>query len=203
MKEILTTLFNFFSDNQLPLEKDLQEPLEENIVKEKLLATTGIIPDELVELYTWKNGTTQFGWPTNFFSGHYFQNLDSSMEDYNAFQKLEADSFGLNFKPHFPIFLTGAGEYYFYCFEGDLQGKITYESAGEFLGEIVVAFNSFTDMFSSILEGYKSGVYYFENETRQKTDYRKESELMQKMNPNCKRWADEDDEQREAIMLEW
>lgn len=92
-----------------------------------------------------------------------------------------------------PICLSGSGEYYFICFSNERKGQIFYHSAGEFNGELVLAFKNLQDMFNSILECYSQKIYTYNLNGKWQIDFLKQESLMQELNPGCRRWLNEDD----------
>jgi len=192
MNEILLKLFLFFSTNSLPIAKDLQPGLSKDTITDQLKKTIGIAPNDLIELFSWKDGIKFEGKPSRFFDYCYLYNLQEAIDDYGRFQALTPEqSVGINYEFLFPICLTGAGEYYFYCFDGKNKGKIYYESVGRFGAEVVLAFDSLSQMMSSIYECYQSKIYYYDENKRWQAKFLEQERLMKKLNPHCKRWEED------------
>lgn len=194
MDSILTILLTFLSTNSVPITSCLLKGLTEEEVKGRLHKVIKTAPSDLVELYKWKNGTNfpKDSKPLFDYNFHIY-NLNDAIEDFEAFQKLDPkDYFGLSFKNLFPIFLSGGGEYYFYCFSGPQNGKVLYHSPAEFGGEIVLAFDSLEKMFNSIYECYRQNIYYTDENSRLRVKSKEHSDLMKKLNPDCIKWNDEE-----------
>lgn len=190
MNSILTKLFILLSTNSSPLADNLLPGLQRQFVKEKLMEVIKTAPEDLLELYSWKNGTP-FPDSSKAFFDYVFHmyNIELAIEHYKAFQRLDPEmNFGVTFENLFPIFLSGGGEYYFYCFSGSESGKIFYNSPAKFLGETVLAFVSLEQMFISIFECYKREVYHLDANGRMKVKIEEHLELMKSLNPDCQKW---------------
>lgn len=203
MNSILTKLLIFLSTNYSPLADNLIPGLQRQSVREKLMDVIKTAPEDLVELYNWQNGTP-FPDSSKAFFDHVFHmyNIEFAIEHYKAFQKLEPDmNFGVSFENLFPIFLSGGGEYYFYCFSGSDKGRVYYNSPAEFLGETVLAFVTLEQMFISIYECYKREVYYLDANGNMKVKTQEHLELMKSLNPECQKWNGKEVES-ELIIIE-
>jgi hypothetical protein len=194
MNPVLTNLFKLLSDNRSPIVEHLLPGLNRQKIIERLNEVIKTAPEDLVELYSWKNGT-QFPEKSKVLFDYifHFHSLELAIEDYEAFQKLDPNiNFGISFENLFPIFLSGGGEYYFYCFSGSDKGKIFYNSPGEFLGETVTAFMNLEQMFTSIYECYDRSIYYFDENGRFKVNGQIHEELMKSLNQDCQKWNGEE-----------
>jgi hypothetical protein len=87
------------------------------------------------------------------------------------------------------LFTSGGGEDYLIKMRGEERGAIFYSSPSKFLGEPVKAFDSLEKLFSSIIECYKTGVYWKENGQFRKSVLMQMTKMAE-LNPNCIRWKD-------------
>lgn len=194
MYEILLKLMMFLTSNSFSLANELQAPLTENVIRNKLDELKKPIPEDLITLYKWKNGISFSGAASPLFDYCYLYNLDAAIDDYKRFQKLDIlMASGNDYSYMLPICLSGSGEYYFICFSNERKGQIFYHSAGEFNGELVLAFKNLQDMFNSILECYSQKIYTYNLNGKWQIDFLKQESLMQELNPGCRRWLNEDD----------
>ncbi|MBV6621910.1 MAG: SMI1/KNR4 family protein [Rivularia sp. (in: Bacteria)] len=135
------------------------------------------LPEEIYELYQWRNGTYEGEEDfSRFFSGYAFLSLESAIKEYEE----------LNWKLHwFPIFYLDSRDYFIIsCQSEDLALILRiYLGGGE--GEQVL-FSSLTNMMLTIAECYETGAFYFDDEGYLTSSYSKQEFIRKKYNPETR-----------------
>jgi hypothetical protein len=157
------------------------------------------IPDEIYDIYQWKNGTQDIPhiavgklW---IIPMYYFINLNKAVRTYYR-QSLKEKYFEKNF---FPLFASGGGElllidmaeknianrqiYYFYLgnTEPDFDVMISY-------------YDNFEKMLETTIECFNRGIYFVNSEDGSvDCNYDLEYKLSKELNPNSDYWKIRDD----------
>lgn len=166
----------------------LNRGLNAEEIKVKFLKISLQPNDELITLFSWKNGTdknldVKLGHLT-IFPGFYFMSLQESIDSYLELRGKP------NWKKYwFPIFANGGGDFY----AVDLNEKSKGEVIGFFVyeDECMVEYNSLTSMIKTFEECYKKGVIYRDDNGYLDMDYFEHTLIARRINPNLQIW-DED-----------
>jgi len=175
-------------NNDRPVVSLLQKGLS---LSEIMIATEELdikLPNELVELYKWRNGTSKDGGyvlgDVDFFPGFHFLPLVDSVAYYKTFIKDERWD-----KSWFPVFANGGGDFYV------IKCSEDYREHSEIVGfmrdfdEQEVEYLTLEKMLQTLCECYKQSVFYLSNDRYIESKIEEEAEISGKINPNLDRWA--------------
>ena len=183
LDEILTYLIRW----QFKVPTYLQPPLKVEVIKEKLSRINIEPSDELIEFYSWRNGTSIKENPLiddiHFFPGYYILSLEDAIEDYLLFEDHPQWS-----KDWLPIFANGGGD--FYAVDLSLQTKKESPLIDFLLGEPEhdIEFSSITNMFKTILECFKQNAIFRTEEGYLERDTSEYIRIAQKLNSDIDYW---------------
>lgn len=179
LKLLLKDFSAYISTAQLPLRDYLYNGLSKEIICQSTTDLPFELPDEIISLYQWANGTNSH----NFFPAYEFLSLELALESYIEQAEFEQEmleeyadnensadedqdvSWSENF---FPLFYFN-GEYYFV----DCNPALAVRPIYHYFAEVgyTLAFKSLFDMLNEIFNCFKQGAYYFEE------DYIEEDEI--------------------------
>jgi hypothetical protein len=164
MKEILELLWTFLTTNNFPQPALLQKGLSRDEIINQLSLITNSPPEELVEWYQWQNGYPWGGekmGETFLIDYGYTPPLEDAIQYKKNFGN---DPLGLIvYKEMLPIFYSGFGEMYLYNLDPAAEFKIFLREDGLSTPEPVAAFKSLDQLLRTAYEGFKRGIYNFEN----------------------------------------
>ncbi len=169
--------------------------------RQQILETEGKLGlefnDELIELYSFANGTTidevtPCG-KTGLFPIHSFLNLQDSIDYYE--RGFEPDDYFKNldtgFKPNkklFPFLDDGAGNCYWVDLNGnENHGRLYWTNT--FGDQPDYLFNSLTAMFQVIQECYELNIFWLDDDGYLDCDYKAFGEVSKKYNPDIDYWT--------------
>jgi hypothetical protein len=165
----------------------LQPPLAAQDVR-TALANAGLpAPQEIIELYGWRDGTR--GGPgtklddSHFFPGFFFVPLSESLQMYEVFRSDERWD-----RRWLPIFANGGGD--FYAAQCD-QGANTCPVVGFILGypSHPVEFETITSMASTLVAAFEQRVVYVEDGYLEMNDHAF-ARVARNHNPGVASWRD-------------
>ena len=152
----------------------LQPGLSYEEIERRVVDLPFKLPEEVYELYQWRNGTCEGEEDfSKFFSGYAFLSLESAIDEYEK----------LNWKLHwFPIFYLDSRDYLILLCNSENVAPISsiYLGGGE---DEEVFFSSLTNMMLTIAECYETGAFYFDDEGYLTGSYSKQESIRQKYNP--------------------
>jgi hypothetical protein len=188
MKEILQLFWSFLVSNGFPQPALLEKGLSREYIISQLKPLDSP-PEELIEWYQWQNG---YPWGGKKMQETFLINYGyaAPLEDAIKYKKSmeENDSFmRILCKDMLPIFYSGAGEMYFYNLETTAKYKIYLEEDGLSTPEPVPAFKSLEQLLRTAYEGFKRGIYKFED-GRLRWDYEQQRQLFIELNPEINYW---------------
>jgi hypothetical protein len=171
------------------LSNKLEEGAEEARVADRL-ATVNVHDEELVQLYSWKNGMTN-AWQYkiteyDICSFGKFMSLDPTVSLYLALKAARTTS-----KLLFPVITNLAGDYLFYDAnkKSKSHGMLLIYSPAILVTKPLTAFDSLGGFFKCISKCYEHGIYKFNEGTGQlKIDFPQEHELCKLANPRSRFW---------------
>ncbi len=189
-EKILNHLEQYWIQNNIPIVKKLQPGIEFDV--RRLEKFTGHLPLQVNELYQWKNGLCenekdligsvwifQLGFPLRF--------DDILIEQ----SRQSGEKFGWE-STMLPLFESGSGEYYLIDCNllNESYGQIFYHSIGAIDFDLMISiYDSLFDLYLSILECSKQGIYRYEGEhTTLRTDWGKLFEINKRLNPKSNYW---------------
>lgn len=164
----------------------LQKGLSVSEVGGKTAALPFNFTEELVELYTWRNGTKVSQQHTlndhYFLPGYYLLSLEDAIYNY---QSLE-DSL-VELTPGLPILTSGGGDFYIaQCGEEiEVSGGVINYLRGEY--EHPYTYLTVTSMMITVAECYETGAYFLTNDGLLKIDNVMEANIARKFNPGVPR----------------
>jgi len=182
--------------NDAPVLKYLLEGLKREYITDRIKKIDLIFPEELFDLYSWRNGTK---WEKGiklgslwFFPGALFFSLEMAIEIYSA--RITKDKYWKN--KMFPVFGSGGGEFYLIDLDINSPGykKIFYYCLNETDFEVIVSyFDSLEAGLMTILECYNEGAYYLEsddeNDQMLNSHSAIERKISRRLNPNSEYWT--------------
>lgn len=176
----LNNIFSWLQQNNPTVAASLQSGLSYREIENKLSSLQFRLPQELYELYQWRNGSNRIAKNVYFFKYYRFLPLEESLKI--LFNIIEKDTLLMGeIFPYgwFPIFAFG-NEYY-----GVIGSEIAKKSS---LIVYVcdyedISYTSLTGMMQTIAECYQTGVYYLNEEGFGKTKQEAEDILIAKYNP--------------------
>jgi hypothetical protein len=190
-KDKLSQIKNCLNNINAPVLNYLKEsiPIKEMEVVINQFMSIKQIPEEVILLYLWHNGTRTFqGIPAeNFYLfPTYFLN---SVEDIKLL--LEENSLLFIEKKMLPIFSSGRGEYLTIDLKSKEKSKIfcaepwNSDSGSDIYTDI---YDNFDTMFDTIINCFKNKIYYISNDGLLSMDFDKAWEIAKIMNPNSQYW---------------
>lgn len=189
-EELLNHLEQYWMQNNTPIIKKLQPGIEIDV--NELKKFTGQLPLQVNELYQWKNGLYknekdligsvclfQLGFPLRF--------DDIIVEQ----ARRSGEELGWE-STMLPLFESGSGEYFLIDCNllNESYGRIFYHSIGSVDFDLIISiYDSLFDLFLSILECSKQGIYRYEGENATLTvDWKKLFEFNKRLNPKSDYW---------------
>ncbi|MEZ6055167.1 MAG: SMI1/KNR4 family protein [Planctomycetaceae bacterium] len=147
-----------------------------------------IIPNSVIELYCWRNGT-QEGTATfsemAFFPIWFMMSLDESKCTY---QRL-ADYVGDIWNPScFPIFASGSGDYIGVCCEQNSTSEGRMECYRHATG-INVEYRSLESMLETILDAFRGKLFFMGDDGRFRVKRAEYRLVAHRLNPGLERWV--------------
>ena len=176
----LNNIFTWFQQNNPTVAASLQSGLSYREIENKLSSLPFRLPQELYELYQWRNGSIRIAKNADFFEHYRFLPLEESLKI--LFDIIEKDSLLMGeIFPYswFPIFAFG-DRYY---------GVIGSETAKKYSLIVYIcdyediSYTSLTGMMQTIAECYQTGVYYLNEKGFWETKREAEDIIIAKYNP--------------------
>ena len=149
--------------------KLLQPGLTEEEINELLKSVDLILPDNLITLYSWRNGIENWDCLEEFFNGYSFAPLEQVVKDYAQFKEIGneySDQVELFWPPNsekikygaFPVFQT---DKYYLGISGldikDANSKIY--SCSCWPNEESIVFSNLSKLFETLVSCYEQGIY--------------------------------------------
>jgi hypothetical protein len=167
-----------------PIVSLLQPGLSDQQIQQALASSQFALPEALVAMYKWKNGT-QIAVGATFFPWWTFDTISESVERYKV---LSAPNDGLWNDRLFPVFSASdvssigilcadvpAADGAIYCFEYTLGTEPEYDSLEA--------------MLRTILDAYENNVIFMNNDGNLDYDESRYAEIARQNNPQTKRWS--------------
>ena len=191
MKELLLKFEELLTKLNPSLIANMNPGLSIKSIQEKIELTDLQLPDEIIELYKWKNGAidvaNQITGPRQLFRRAILMNIDKAIWEHNNFTKQE---FGFYLNAYFPLF-ESLGEEFFVvdCDPGSKTFNmiLSYEIKGVYLtGGAVPVFDNPVKMIETIIRCYEKNVYKFDSSAnRFNSNMSMERGIIIEMNPNA------------------
>lgn len=169
-----------------PIQDLLQEGLSVFEINKMVQVLPFRFPPELIELYSWKNGTKCADGDLlddlHFFPGFYFMSLEEALSGYLEFEKHPQWN-----KFWFPFFANGGGDFYATDSNSD---ELCPKVLGFLLGEEEQSYEyqSVTSMMKTIAECYAKGAYYLASDGTIGVNDDLEKPIGKMHNPNIEYW---------------
>ena len=192
LKEKLLKLEELIRKNKPKLLNAMYNGLSGHIIIEKLKFFDVDVPDDVVTLYEWKNGTNEDSNDADeLFIDGYFLNIDSSIEMYKLESKEEWNS------QFFPLFIGYGGVV---TLIDVIKDSINFNkiffydptSGGTNIthGKCLIGYcDSLENLIDSVIECYERGVYKIDSESGEMIiDWDLYREIYIKNNPNSEYW---------------
>jgi len=193
MKELLSQLDLVLKKKNVRLHKRLGDPLTDDTIDQLSKGIRFSLPDEVKDLYKWKNGTILID---NVSLGSFwlmplntFNDFKSNVYYYNQSAINNSDNrIPQNF---FPIFQSGGGERTFIDINPESLsfGKLFFYTLSD---PDVDIFSTYSDSLSSflksIIECYEEDAYFCEKDGFLSSIEKRESQIFYKHNPGANYW---------------
>lgn len=196
LKEKLLKLEELIRENKPKLLNAMYNGLSGHIIIEKLKFFDFEVPDDVVTLYEWKNGTNEDSNDADeLFIDGYFLNIDSSIEMCKIEPKVEWNS------EFFPLFIGYGGVV---TLIGVIKDSINFNkiffydptSGGTNVthGKCLIGYcDSLENLIDSVIECYERGVYKIDSESREMIiDWDLFRTIYKENNPNSEYWQMDD-----------
>jgi hypothetical protein len=190
---LLNRLWEILTTANAPLAMLLQKGIDNKTVDKNIQGLNIKLPDEVYELYEWRNGTFNSAsstfdqtWMFRFGS---FCSIENSVEGYNYFVKQEQDEYWN--KNMFRLFESGGGEMYLIdCDKKSPTYRMVFKHyAGAVDYEVIITvYDSLKALFTTIVECFETKAYYFNERGGLQFDFKKEVPISRKNNPLSKLW---------------
>ncbi|WP_416438669.1 hypothetical protein [Phnomibacter sp. MR] len=189
MKDLLIQLIAVLNLGEYSFISELNPPISisDDRLEKYFIERYDWCPAEIKVLYKWHDGQA-FPVPVKQFDFLFDHALFLPFEQAKLYSEID-ESDDSYYRDYFTLFTSGGGEDYLIKMRGEEKGAIFYLSPSKFMGEPVKAFDSLEKLFSSVIECYKSGVYWEENGQFRKS-VRLQMTKMAELNPGCIRWTD-------------
>jgi len=192
LRNLLDHLYSELINNKHPMVNWIQPGITRNFITQKLNNSVIQLPDEVFDLYGWKNGTkidyieSRNPGELSLFPLGIFAPFDLSLDEY-----LSYTLGGYWNKNLFPLFGSGGGDYHLIDSEksSHTNSMIYFYSPTnvDFEGTIT-KFDSLEALIMTLIECYKSKVYSPINESFLEVDFEKEIIISKMYNPKSNYW---------------
>lgn len=190
LQDALNKILEWLAEHDRPVVALLQDGIDAQEVK---AASEGLplrLPQELVALYGWRNGTRSAEGDIlddlHFMPGYYLLSLEESLTHYRAFKDDE------RWKPNwFPILANGGGDFYAV---GCTTGAEERAPVIGFLldePEQPIEYASVTSMMLTIAQCYEAGAYFLSEDGYLEVDDEAVVPIGRKFNPDVPIWFEE------------
>ena len=189
--EMITQLLNEIEKCLQKLHHSCVDHLNPGISSQQIQELFEKIPlqptQDLRALYTWRNGSEDSEGITlgelAFFPGFYLMSLEESIQTYLELRARDAWD-----KSWFPIFASGAGDFYAMNLAPEAQGQIlgfyVFEEEGQ------VEYWSLKSMLATLKACYEQGIIFRNEQGYLDMDYKKHAEIAHEINPDVKIWIE-------------
>ena len=182
LTDALDRIMAWLQENSPICASDFEAPLSLSVIEEKLSQLPFHVPEEVYELYQWRNGNPDCG----VFVYHRLLNLDTALEYSQGIN----DTYWLKVRAEdgdplylFPIF-DFDGEYFAVSGSDSPNQTTPIFHIGCDDGSVSFAFTSLTQMMAAIAECYETGVYAVRSDGKVTvTDEIRFGEIRRKHNP--------------------
>ena len=188
MKENFQIIEHYLKKLNRPTANRLNPGIDSSKYEEKFKELGITVPDELLELYRWRNGTTiRLGEQIedfHFFPGFYFVPLEEALQKLENFRSDERwRSFWL------PVFANDGGDFYVVeCIDKPIEKS--FQVVCFLLGEEVhdVEYSSIQSMIGTIARCYVEGAYYVDETEALEGILKEEARIAHEVDPNVSYW---------------
>lgn len=170
-----------------PFPELVQLPLTDAEFQSQAAALPCVLPDSAGSIFTWHNGTRS-ALGMDFFPGYGFEPLVDAIDSYHSMCNVpELIELGYWNDHLFPLFASGAGDYYaIRCSDTPVpDGEVV---SYEFSIGTYVEFVSLEAMLRTLDASYEAQVYFVDDNGRLKCDKPRFCEIARRFNPGVERW---------------
>lgn len=192
LKSLLTELKNELLIVGSPLTDFFEIGLDRKNIELKISDSGLIFSEDIYDLYQWHNGLKRevLEYKTlgemRLFGYAIFHDFDIAYQEYLAYSNANYWD-----KYLFPLFGSGGGDYYLIdCNKNSKSfSQLFYFSPGDpdFQGVISI-YDSLNSLISTIIECYRTKVYYLDEDKCLETNYSAELEISKRLNPKSEFW---------------
>lgn len=181
----LERIYSHLNRLQQPVVSLLQDGLSRDAVERKTKDLPIKLPSELLELYSWRNGTrVPKGSVLNdlhLLPGYYFLSLEDAISSYNAFK----DDNRWN-RHWFPVFANGGGDFYVAVCADEARetGEILCFLLGIPKDDLLVEFKSMEGMLQTVAACYDEEIFYARPDGYLDADDNRYVALVRELNPH-------------------
>jgi cell wall assembly regulator SMI1 len=154
----------------------------------RALKSVGLEPQQqLVELYSWHNGTLDLPGQTYgkiwLIPGYFLAPVEEMASIYS-----DLLTSGYWSPLWFPFLLDDAGYFYVVDYTKEKYGQVRH-IRNDYLDQPIIESLSLADMFATVAAAYRQSVYFLDSDGDLDEDYEKYAVLAAKMNPDVPWWT--------------
>lgn len=184
---VLEGILDYLCELRRPVVHSLQAGADEKTMRALFEAEGLAVPHDVLELWSWRNGTLVLAGKTilddiHFFPGFFFYSFEDALNQYRAMKG--DDRWNARW---LPVFANGGGDFYAVVCDGS-------GDAGSVIGFILgqskhpVEYQSLEKMCETLLACYARGVFFVTPEGYLEMDDMAHSEIAMHLNPEVSFW---------------
>ena len=190
MQSLLKDLESVILKTQSHAATLLNKGCEKLEIQEKIrIENIDFLSEELFQLYNWHNGmsdSSEMLGKLEIFPNGFFLSIETAISVYIIYKEKWNNLY-------FPLFTNNGGDFLLFGVQKKENVNPIYLYSPTVLLSLIPIqiYDSIENLFTTVLECYKEGVYYFVNDLLE-VDYEKELIISKSLNPKSEFWKEEE-----------